>query len=316
MCRSRVSHGATVPSALTSMLARVPAMPDSGQSGCIARTRSLDEGRRCPDEPRRSERDRAGLPVRELGREVDRAAIDADRSRHRVAAACRCFDDDVATPGLPGDDRPLEPEARRSGQGRRRRPPAPSSRHPACPSGRGRGGRRDAAGPPRRARRPPHPTSARSRRARGRARTGAQQRLLPARSAACAARPPPRQGSGVRRLASGQACQDDGRNDADAAPRPARTPGRRPGRSRPGRRRVQRRRRLGVPRPSCPRGARQAGAHAVTAVSPSLAGDEEADCRALAAEWGLRWTPVTTDEMATRRTGTTTSTAATTARPS
>jgi uncharacterized protein len=38
-------------------------------------------------------------------------------------------------------------------------------------------------------------------------------------------------------------------------------------------------------------------AHAVTAVSPSLAGEEEADCRALAAEWGLRWTPVTTHEM-------------------
>jgi len=38
-------------------------------------------------------------------------------------------------------------------------------------------------------------------------------------------------------------------------------------------------------------------AHAVTAVSPSLAGDEEADCRALASEWGLRWTPVVTDEM-------------------
>jgi uncharacterized protein len=37
--------------------------------------------------------------------------------------------------------------------------------------------------------------------------------------------------------------------------------------------------------------------HAVTAVSPSLAGDEEADCRALAAEWGLRWTPVATAEM-------------------
>ncbi len=37
--------------------------------------------------------------------------------------------------------------------------------------------------------------------------------------------------------------------------------------------------------------------HAVTAVSPSLAGEEEADCRALAAEWGLRWTPVSTDEM-------------------
>lgn len=39
-------------------------------------------------------------------------------------------------------------------------------------------------------------------------------------------------------------------------------------------------------------------AHAITAVSPSLAGSEEADCRALAAEWHLRWTPVTTDEMA------------------
>ena len=38
-------------------------------------------------------------------------------------------------------------------------------------------------------------------------------------------------------------------------------------------------------------------AHAVTAVSPSLAGDEEADCRALAAEWGMRWTPVVTHEM-------------------
>jgi uncharacterized protein len=38
-------------------------------------------------------------------------------------------------------------------------------------------------------------------------------------------------------------------------------------------------------------------AHAVTAVSPSLAGEEEQDCRALAAEWGLRWTAVATDEM-------------------
>lgn len=38
-------------------------------------------------------------------------------------------------------------------------------------------------------------------------------------------------------------------------------------------------------------------AHAVTAVSPSLAGDEEADCRDLANEWGLRWTPVVTEEM-------------------
>jgi uncharacterized protein len=37
--------------------------------------------------------------------------------------------------------------------------------------------------------------------------------------------------------------------------------------------------------------------HSVTAVSPSLAGDEEADCRSLANELGLRWTPVATDEM-------------------
>ncbi len=35
---------------------------------------------------------------------------------------------------------------------------------------------------------------------------------------------------------------------------------------------------------------------AVTAVSPSLAPDEAADCAALAEEWGLRWQAVTTDE--------------------
>ncbi len=39
-------------------------------------------------------------------------------------------------------------------------------------------------------------------------------------------------------------------------------------------------------------------AHAVTAVSPSLAGSEHDDCRALAEEWGLRWSAVETDEMA------------------
>lgn len=39
------------------------------------------------------------------------------------------------------------------------------------------------------------------------------------------------------------------------------------------------------------------GAHCVTAVSPSLAGAEEADCRALAAEWDLRWSAVETREM-------------------
>ena len=42
------------------------------------------------------------------------------------------------------------------------------------------------------------------------------------------------------------------------------------------------------------------GARAVlcaTALSPSLAGAEEKECRALAAEWGLRWVGVPTDEM-------------------
>jgi len=37
--------------------------------------------------------------------------------------------------------------------------------------------------------------------------------------------------------------------------------------------------------------------HAVTAVSPSLAPDEAADCAALAEEWGLRWSPVPTAEL-------------------
>jgi pyridinium-3,5-biscarboxylic acid mononucleotide sulfurtransferase len=37
---------------------------------------------------------------------------------------------------------------------------------------------------------------------------------------------------------------------------------------------------------------------AVTAISPSLAPEEAADCAALAEEWGLRWLPVTTDELA------------------
>jgi uncharacterized protein len=36
----------------------------------------------------------------------------------------------------------------------------------------------------------------------------------------------------------------------------------------------------------------------VTAVSPSLAATEREDCAGLAAEWGLRWTEVETDEMA------------------
>lgn len=39
-------------------------------------------------------------------------------------------------------------------------------------------------------------------------------------------------------------------------------------------------------------------AMAVTAVSPSLAPEEEDECRALATEWGLRWSPVLTDELA------------------
>jgi uncharacterized protein len=39
-------------------------------------------------------------------------------------------------------------------------------------------------------------------------------------------------------------------------------------------------------------------AWSVTAVSASLAGFEEEDCRALATEWGLHWSEVSTDEMA------------------
>ncbi len=38
-------------------------------------------------------------------------------------------------------------------------------------------------------------------------------------------------------------------------------------------------------------------ARAVTAVSPSLAGAEEAECRSLAAEWGMSWSSVETFEM-------------------
>jgi uncharacterized protein len=38
-------------------------------------------------------------------------------------------------------------------------------------------------------------------------------------------------------------------------------------------------------------------ARAVTAVSPSLAGDELADCEALASEWGLRWRALETHEL-------------------
>ena len=52
-----------------------------------------------------------------------------------------------------------------------------------------------------------------------------------------------------------------------------------------------------------------------TAVSPSLAGDERDACRDLAADWGLRWREVTTEEMATRRLpASTTATAASGAR--
>jgi len=37
--------------------------------------------------------------------------------------------------------------------------------------------------------------------------------------------------------------------------------------------------------------------HAVTAISPSFASEEEADCRALAKEWDLWWSPMETAEM-------------------
>jgi uncharacterized protein len=41
-----------------------------------------------------------------------------------------------------------------------------------------------------------------------------------------------------------------------------------------------------------------AAALAATAISPSLAPEEERDCADLAAEWGLRWVSVATDELA------------------
>lgn len=41
----------------------------------------------------------------------------------------------------------------------------------------------------------------------------------------------------------------------------------------------------------------ESNCHVVTAVSPSLAGSERDDCAELSAEWGLRWTEVTTAEM-------------------
>ena len=54
---------------------------------------------------------------------------------------------------------------------------------------------------------------------------------------------------------------------------------------------------------------------AVTAVSPSLAAAELDDCRALAAEWGLRWSTLgDRRDGAAPRTGSTTVSAATTAR--
>ena len=39
-------------------------------------------------------------------------------------------------------------------------------------------------------------------------------------------------------------------------------------------------------------------AHCITAISASLASDEEVDCRQLAEDWDLRWTPIATDELA------------------
>ena len=39
------------------------------------------------------------------------------------------------------------------------------------------------------------------------------------------------------------------------------------------------------------------GCLVATAVSPSLAADEHADCEALASEWGLRWRPMPTSEL-------------------
>ena len=77
----------------------------------------------------------------------------------------------------------------------------------------------------------------------------------------------------------------------------ARGPAGRAAAPRAGGRGLQRRRRLGLPRRGRARHARRrpgAGSPPCRRRSPAR---RSADCRALAAEWGLRWTPVDTDEM-------------------
>ena len=106
---SRVSHGAMVPSSRTSKQASVPAMPDSGQSGCgRPQHRSMSAERRA-DERRAAPAPRRRRPSRGTG--ASSIVPPSTRPRPGAREAGGELDHDVAAPGLPDHDRPVEPVA-------------------------------------------------------------------------------------------------------------------------------------------------------------------------------------------------------------
>ena len=183
-CRSRVSQGATVPSGRRPRSWRAyPRCRSRASRDGTARSASLDVESRRAGEPGRSERMRRSPPSggtgrrsmvppstardRPDGRRVTRAAAPRRRCRPRTgrrprAAPSRCASMSSA----------------------RRRPPwRRRSHHPACPSGRGRGGRRRRRGGPWRASsRRRRPKAGRSRPARGPARRGRGRRVIRGRA--------------------------------------------------------------------------------------------------------------------------------------
>ena len=133
----------------------------------------------------------AGLPVGEVAARLQPAAVDADDPADELRVAGRELQDDVAAPGLAGDDRPVEAQRARSAPRGRR-----DGRDVVRAVGLGRAavaaevdGERRVAGA-RRAAAPRRPTSARSTRGRGRARTAGRSRS--GRSPSSAATRPPR----------------------------------------------------------------------------------------------------------------------------
>ena len=107
-----MSHGATVPSGRTSKLASVPADAGLGPVG----VGGADVPPRCrrgaAGEPGRRERGAARLPVGEVGAELEPAAVDAGDPADERGVTGGQLQDDVATPGLAGDDRPVQAAAR------------------------------------------------------------------------------------------------------------------------------------------------------------------------------------------------------------